>query len=124
MLLTQAEGMSVVHETVFEDRFGYIGELQRMGADVGLYDTCLGGLPCRFATSNYKHSCVLKGPVTLRGAEMTIPDLRAGFTYLVAGILAKGQSVIGGVHHIDRGYEAIDECLRKLGANIRRCRGA
>jgi UDP-N-acetylglucosamine 1-carboxyvinyltransferase len=122
MLLTQAEGMSVVHETVFEDRFGYIDELQRMGADVALYDACLGGLPCRFSTSNYRHSCVIKGPAALHGQRMNIPDLRAGFSYLVAAIIAKGQSVIGGAHHIDRGYEAIDECFRGLGVSIERRR--
>ncbi len=123
ILLTQAAGISVVHETVFEDRFGYVKELCRMGADVGLYDTCLGRQPCRFATSNYKHSCVIKGPTRLHGANVTIPDLRAGFTYLIAAILAKGRSVIEGVHHLDRGYERIDSMLCSLGANIIRVRG-
>ncbi|NLW87425.1 MAG: UDP-N-acetylglucosamine 1-carboxyvinyltransferase [Planctomycetes bacterium] len=122
ILLTQAHGISVVHETVFEDRFGYVKELQRMGADVGLYDTCLGRLPCRFASSNYKHSCVIKGPTRLHGADVSIPDLRAGFTYLIAAILAEGTSVIDGVHHLDRGYESIDKTLCALGAKItRRC---
>lgn len=120
ILLTQASGMSVVHETVFEDRFGYVKELQKMGADVALYDTCLGRLPCRFATSNYKHSCVIKGPAVLHGQNMTVPDLRAGFTYLIAAVLAKGRSVLSGVSHLDRGYEDIDGCLRRLGANIQR----
>jgi UDP-N-acetylglucosamine 1-carboxyvinyltransferase len=118
LLLTQAEGMSVVHETVFEDRFGYIAELQKMGADIALYDACLGGGACRFHSSNYRHSCVIKGPMRLRGAQITVPDLRAGFTYLIAAILAQGQSTIEGIRHIERGYENLEDSLRRLGVQI------
>jgi len=118
LLLTQAEGMSVVHETVFEDRFGYVKALHKMGADIALYDACLGGASCRFHASNYKHSCVIKGPMHLRGAHITVPDLRAGFTYLIAAILAEGQSTIEGIKHIERGYENLEESLRCLGVQI------
>lgn len=119
LLLTQANGMSVVHETVFESRFGYVDELIKMGADIALYDTCLGGRKCRFRFSNYRHSCVIKGPVQLHGAEITVPDLRAGFTYLIAAILARGCSMIDGIEHIERGYEDLEGMLRSLGAQIR-----
>lgn len=118
LLLTQAEGMSVVHETVFEDRFGYVAELHKMGADMALYDACLGGGPCRFHASNYRHSCVIKGPMRLRGAHITVPDLRAGFTYLIAAILAEGPSTIEGIRHIERGYENLEDSLRRLGVQI------
>ncbi len=118
VLLTQANGMSVVHETVFENRFGYVADLQRMGADIALYDTCLGGLPCRFRFSNYRHSCVIKGPTSLHGANMDVPDLRAGFTYLIAAILARGQSALHNVEQIERGYEGLKESLISLGARI------
>jgi UDP-N-acetylglucosamine 1-carboxyvinyltransferase len=117
LLLTQAEGMSVVHETVFEDRFGYVGALQDMGAEIALYDSCLGHR-CRFSTSNYKHSVVIKGPSTLKAAEITVPDLRAGFTYLIAAIMATGTSTIHGIGHITRGYENLENSLRSLGARI------
>jgi len=117
-LLTQAEGMSVVHETVFEDRFGYVTALHKMGADIALYDACLGGAPCRFHASNYRHSCVIKGPMHLHGAHITVPDLRAGFTYLIAAILAEGQSTIEGIRHIERGYENLEDSLRCLGVQI------
>jgi UDP-N-acetylglucosamine 1-carboxyvinyltransferase len=117
LLLTQADGMSVVHETVFEDRFGYVKALQDMGAEIALYDTCLGH-KCRFSTSTYQHSAVIKGPSKLKAAEITVPDLRAGFTYLIAAIMAKGKSTIHGIGHITRGYENLESTLRSLGARI------
>ena len=123
LLLTQAEGMSVVHETVFEDRFGYVAALHKMGADMALYDACLGGAPCRFHSSNYKHSCVIKGPMRLHGAHITVPDLRAGFTYLIAAVLAQGQSTIEGLSHIERGYENLEDSLRHLGVQIDKVSG-
>jgi UDP-N-acetylglucosamine 1-carboxyvinyltransferase len=117
LLLTQAEGMSVVHETVFEDRFGYVTALQEMGAEIALYDSCLGHA-CRFHAQNYKHSAVIKGPTKLKAAEITVPDLRAGFTYLIAAIMADGKSTIHGINHITRGYENLEQSLRSLGARI------
>lgn len=120
ILMTQANGISIVHETVYEQRFGYVAELKKMGADIELFNQCLGGTPCRFATSNYLHSAVIKGPTPLRGAEINIPDLRAGFSYLVAGIIAKGESIINGAIYIDRGYEDIDLKFKSIGADIKR----
>lgn len=118
LLLTQAHGMSVVHETVFEDRFGYATELHKMGADLALYNACLGGAACRFHSSNYQHSCVIKGPAKLVGAHIRVPDLRAGFTYLIAAVLAAGRSTIEGIQHIERGYENLEDSLRRLGVDI------
>lgn len=120
IMLTQANGISIVHETVYEQRFGYVDALKKMGAEIELYDTCLGGLPCRFASTHYYHSAVIKGPTPLHAAEIDIPDLRAGFSYLIAGVIAKGESLINGSIYIDRGYEDIDDKLRNLGADIRR----
>lgn len=117
LLLTQAEGMSVVHETVFEDRFGYVKALQDMGAEIALYDSCLGHR-CRFSASSYKHSAVIKGPSKLKAAEVHVPDLRAGFTYLIAAIMAQGQSRVHGIDHITRGYENLETSLKNLGARI------
>lgn len=117
LLLTQAEGMSVVHETVFEDRFGYVKALQDMGAEIALYDSCLGHR-CRFSASSYKHSAVIKGPSKLKAAEVQVPDLRAGFTYLIAAIMAQGQSRVHGIDHITRGYENLQTSLKDLGARI------
>src|SRR5207302_1491572 len=70
VLLTQASGMSVVHETIYEDRFGYISTLQRMGAHVELFSKCLGEVPCRFREKQYTHSCVVRGPTPLTGTQL------------------------------------------------------
>ncbi|MCL6583205.1 MAG: UDP-N-acetylglucosamine 1-carboxyvinyltransferase [bacterium] len=118
ILMTQAEGLSVLHETVYEDRFGYTDELRRMGAEIQVYKQCLGGKPCRFLHRNYPHSCVIKGRTNLKGIEMTIPDLRAGFSYIIAALVARGESIIKGVNYIERGYDSIPEKARSLGADF------
>jgi UDP-N-acetylglucosamine 1-carboxyvinyltransferase len=118
ILLTQADGMSVIHETVYENRFGYAETLNRMGARIQLYNECLGGRECRFQNSGHKHSAVILGPTPLKGANIEIPDLRAGFSYLVAAVLAKGKTEISGVNYIERGYDRVVEKFRQLGVPI------
>ena len=120
VLLTQARGMSVIHETIYEDRFGYTVDLNKMGADTGLYSKCLGELQCRFRERNYKHSCVVRGPTPLRAADLTMPDVRAGASYLLAALCAEGTSTVRGIEHIERGYEGLEGKLRSLGARITR----
>ena len=120
LLLTQATGMSVIHETVFEDRLTYVDALKKMGADIEVYDQCLGTGNCRFRTAGSRHSALIKGPVKLQGADIAIPDLRAGFTYLMAAVIADGETVLSGVGEMDRGYEAIDQALCQVGARILR----
>lgn len=119
MLLTQAAGVSMVHETVYEERFGYTDSLVKMGANIQLHRECLGGKPCRFINHDYRHSAVIVGPTPLKAAEIAIPDLRAGFSYLIAALIAKGESKLTGVELIERGYEDIIGKLRSLGADIR-----
>lgn len=118
ILLTQAEGMSVIHETVYENRFGYAETLNRMGARIQLYSECLGGADCRFRQLGHRHSAVIMGPTPLKGARIEIPDLRAGFSYLVAAVLAKGETEISGVKYIERGYDRVVEKFRDLGVPI------
>jgi UDP-N-acetylglucosamine 1-carboxyvinyltransferase len=118
ILLTQAEGMSVIHETVYENRFGYAETLNRMGARIQLFSECLGGRDCRFRQMGHKHSAVIHGPTPLKGAEIEIPDLRAGFSYLVAAALAKGKTVLSGVKYIERGYDRVVEKFQALGVPI------
>jgi UDP-N-acetylglucosamine 1-carboxyvinyltransferase len=118
VLLTQARGMSVVHETVFADRFGYTAELNKMGADTGLYSKCLGEISCRFRERDNLHSCVVRGPTPLSGARVDIPDIRAGCSYLLAALCARGMSHVYGIEHIERGSEHMAEKLCALGARI------
>ncbi len=120
VLLTQASGTSVVHETVYENRFGYTETLVEMGADITLFRQCLGGKTCRFNSQAHAHSLIVNGTTTLRGAKITIPDLRAGFSYVMAATLAKEESIISGLTFLDRGYENLYSKLKALGANVER----
>lgn len=117
VMLTQAEGISVIHETVYEKRFDYVETLNSMGADIHLMQACLGK-PCRFLNKYYSHSCLINGPTKLRGRDIVMPDLRAGFAYIIAALIADGESNIYGVEQIERGYANAVEKLKSIGANI------
>jgi UDP-N-acetylglucosamine 1-carboxyvinyltransferase len=116
--LTQARGLSIVHETVYEQRLGYTAALNQMGATIQVYRDCLGGTPCRFGRRNFTHSAVIAGPSKLNGADLTIPDLRAGFSHLIAALAASGTSRVYGVNLINRGYEDFEAKLAALGAHV------
>jgi UDP-N-acetylglucosamine 1-carboxyvinyltransferase len=94
--LTQAQGLSIVHETVYEKRFGFTEALVKMGATIQLYRECLGATPCRFGQRNFLHSAVISGPSKLHGAELEIPDLRGGFSHFIAALAAEGTSRLYG----------------------------
>lgn len=104
-LATQAEGSILVHEWMFENRLIFTDKLILMGADIVMCDP---------------HRAIVTGPRRLRGARVESPDIRAGMAMLLAALCADGESEIGNVRQIDRGYERIDERLRALGAHIRR----
>ncbi len=116
--LTQAAGLSIVHETVYENRFGFTEALVAMGATIQVYQECLGGSPCRFGARNFLHSAAISGPAKLHAAELTIPDLRGGFSYVIAALAAEGSSTLHGVSLIDRGYEGFLDKLAALGARF------
>lgn len=105
VLLTQARGVSTVHETIFEDRLDHTRELVKMGAAIELVD---------------ERRARITGPSPLRGAEVGIADLRAGATLVLAALAASGTSVVSGIEHVDRGYEQIEAKLVALGARINR----
>ncbi len=105
VLLTQAKGQGLVHETIFEGRLLWLDELKRMGANVLMHDP---------------HRISIQGPTKLRYRNIESPDLRAGMAYLIAALTAKGKSTINNIYQIDRGYEKIEERLRKIGADIKR----
>jgi UDP-N-acetylglucosamine 1-carboxyvinyltransferase len=118
--LTQAHGLSIVHETVYERRLGYTDALNQMGATIQTYRECLGGTPCRFGRRNFRHSAVIAGPSKLHATELVIPDLRAGFSHLIAALAAEGTSTVWGVSLINRGYEDFEAKLAALGADATR----
>jgi UDP-N-acetylglucosamine 1-carboxyvinyltransferase len=119
-LLSQATGSSVVHETVYENRFGYTQTLRDMGADIDLFTQCLGGKACRFHEQNHLHSLVIRGITPLVGRAIEVPDLRAGFAYIMAALIAEGESTLSGLHYLDRGYENLEGKLASIGATITR----
>ena len=102
--LTQAKGVSVIHERVYDNRLLYISELRKMGADV--------------VTAG--QTAIISGPTHLYGTPVRCMDLRAGASLVVAALAAEGTTQISDIYHLDRGYEALDEKLRSLGASIQR----
>ncbi len=103
-LLTVTQGTGIVSETVFENRFMHVSELNRMGANIKIEG----------------HSAVVQGGGQLQGAKVKATDLRAGAALILAGLVADGETEIDNVYHIDRGYVDIENKLRKVGAKIRR----
>lgn len=118
VMLTQASGTSVVHETVYEKRFGYTETLNEMGADIELLNTCLGSKTCRFRDRDYKHSAIVRGPTRLKASRIEIPDLRAGFAHVIAALMAEGTSEIHGIEYLERGYANVPEKLKAIGVSI------
>lgn len=121
VLLTQAHGMSVIHETVYENRFGYLRDLAALGARAELTTHCLGGAPCRFRNHNHEHSAVILGPTPLTASsELRIPDLRAGLAYVIVAAIAEGATTLYGTEFVERGYGDIVPRLSALNLQIRR----
>ena len=117
VLFTQADGMSVLHETVYEDRLVYVPALKQMGAEIELFSNCLGET-CRFNDTNALHSAVVKGVSQLKGAEVDVPDVRAGFSSVIAAAIADGPSLLSGIEHLERGYHRPVEQFADLGLTI------
>jgi len=106
-LATQAEGVSTINETIFENRFLHASEMMRMCAHISIEG----------------HRAVIHGPAALSGTTVQASDLRASAGLVLAGLVANGETIIERVYHIDRGYERIVEKLRALGAMIARVHG-
>jgi len=107
VLMTQAQGTSIITETIFDRRFSHVNELMRLGASIEVSGD----------------KAIVHGKTPLSGAEVMATDLRASASLILAGLIAGGQTLINGVEHIDRGYENIEAKLRRLGANIERITG-
>ncbi len=107
VLMTQAAGTSIITETIFDRRFLHVNELLRLGANIEVHGD----------------KAIIKGKSPLSGAETTATDLRASACLILAGLIAKGETIINEVEHLDRGYERIEEKLKLLGASIERIAG-
>lgn len=105
VLATQAEGKTLIHDSLYESRFNYVAELVKMGAKAEILDP---------------HRVEITGPTKLAGTEITSFDLRAGVSLIIAALIAEGKSTINEIYQVDRGYERIEKRLKKLGADIKR----
>jgi UDP-N-acetylglucosamine 1-carboxyvinyltransferase len=124
VLMTKANGQSTIHETVYENRFTYVEELRKMGANIEFYKQEVES-PETVYNFNIKddnnknfHAVKIFGPTVLHNAALTIADLRAGATLVLAALAAKGESVLFYIEHLDRGYEQFEQRLTNLGASI------
>ncbi len=122
VLMTQAQGESTIHETVFSNRFGYANELKKMGVQISSFDPEVADPE---STYNFdideksgKHAIKITGPSKMHNAILSISDLRAGASLVIAALAATGETTIHGVHLIDRGYEKFVDKLVSLGANV------
>ncbi|HDJ23306.1 MAG TPA: UDP-N-acetylglucosamine 1-carboxyvinyltransferase [Candidatus Aminicenantes bacterium] len=104
VLMTQAEGTSIITETIFDRRFSHVNELLRLGANIEVF----------------QDKAIVKGKTPLSGAEVIASDLRASASLVLAGLIANGETIINDMEHLDRGYEKIEEKLKTLGAHIER----
>ena len=126
VLMTKANGLSTIHETVYENRFTYVDELRKMGADIEFYkpEVINPELAYNFNikddTNQDRHAVKVFGPTALHNAVLTVTDLRAGASLVLAALAAKGKSVLLDIEHLDRGYEQFEQRLRNLGADIER----
>ena len=107
VLMTRARGQSVLSETIFENRYMHVPELQRMGADI-----IVDG-----------RTAIVRGPTKLTGATVMATDLRASACLVLAGLVAEGKTEVLRIYHLDRGYDGLDKKLRALGADVRRAKG-
>ncbi|GBC81386.1 UDP-N-acetylglucosamine 1-carboxyvinyltransferase 1 [bacterium HR10] len=125
-VLTRAHGVSVIHETVFEDRFHYARELQRMGARIEFFNPPVEDPDAVYNFNldddrpEFFHAMRIHGPTPLHPAMVRATDIRGGAALLLAALAARGESVIEGIEHMERGYDRLDVALRSLGAEIER----
>ena len=124
ILMTQASGVSVIHETIYENRFGYVSELKKMGAHIEFFEPEVNDPKSLYnfnyeEGTSYKQAIRIHGEQKLHNAVLTISDLRAGATVVIASLIAKGESVLFGIEHLERGYEKFAERLTALGAKIK-----
>ena len=119
VLFTQADGASVLHETVFEERLGYSAYLNEMGAQINTSAICLGEAPCRFRNRNFTHSAIIQGPTALVARDFRLPtDIRAGKCLVIAGLVARGVTHLANIQEVERKYDNLVPKLQEMGADL------
>ena len=116
--LTQAEGRSIVHETVYENRFGFTDALVQMGANIEVYKEGIASITRRVPRRPLEQAAVVSGPTPLHGANIRVPDLRGGFSHVIAAVTAQGTSEVSNIGIISRGYEHLLQKLDGLGVSF------
>jgi UDP-N-acetylglucosamine 1-carboxyvinyltransferase len=116
--LTQADGVSMVRETVYENRFGFTKALVEMGADIVVHEHGFESDEWRVPKRPLEQVAIITGPTALHAADVDVPDLRGGFSYLIAALAAEGTSTVTNIGIISRGYERFVEKLEALGADF------
>jgi UDP-N-acetylglucosamine 1-carboxyvinyltransferase len=116
--LTQADGVSIVRETVYENRFGFTAALNEMGANIVVHESGYDSPEWRVPKRPLEQVAVITGPTELHAADVDVPDLRGGFSYLIAALAADGRSTVTNIGIISRGYERFVEKLDDLGADF------
>ena len=116
--LTQAEGRSIVHETVYENRFGFTDALVQMGANIEVYKEGIASITRRVPRRPLEQAAVITGPTPLHGANIRVPDLRGGFSHVIAAVTAQGRSEVSNIGIISRGYEHLLQKLDGLGVSF------
>ena len=104
VLMTRAQGISKIKESIFENRFMHVPELKRMGANIEIKNK----------------TAIIKGPSKLTGAEVMATDLRASVSLVLAGLVAENRTIINRIYHLDRGYEFLEKKLKNCKARIKR----
>lgn len=125
LLMTQASGKSIIHERIFENRFSYVSELRKVGAEIEYVSYPDDTKPEHYffnydPEKEYTQTIEVTGPQTLHGGVLTVADLRAGATLAAAALIAEGESYVTGISHLERGYENFVEKVQALGGEIRK----
>lgn len=124
LMLSQADGVSVIHDTVYEKRFGYLNDLKKLGVRSQIVTKCLGSVPCRFNGHDHQHSALITGASKLESKDqiLDVPDLRAGLAYVMAAALAEGETTLTSIERIERGYGDLPVRTSGLSLDIKKLR--
>ena len=121
-VLTQIDGTSTIHETVYEYRFGYLEVLNKLGAKTTVTDQCVGSATCRYHGMGHNHSAIINGKTKLIAIDepIKVPDLRAGLAYLIVAVIADGQTILTNAEQIERGYGDLTTKLQNTNLKLKR----